>query len=135
MPLPALTHSLERLNRFSVAQGEPLLREQHEDRENRKAPESRSDATYAETSVDADGGLVEKAGGHQRPDQPVAGPLSVSRVVALRDSAVNIVDILLSQDEGSRRPSEQLPPEQLQQLLLQDGLQSNDLANMGWSRC
>lgn len=55
----------------SVLPGEPLLREQHEDRENRKA------------------------------------------LVAINDRISQL------QDEGSRRPSEQLPPEQLQQLLLQ----------------
>ncbi|CAE7656423.1 unnamed protein product [Symbiodinium sp. CCMP2592] len=55
----------------SVLPGEPLLREQHEDRENRKA------------------------------------------LIAINDRISQL------QDEGSRRPSEQLRPEQLQQLLLQ----------------
>jgi len=55
----------------SVLPGEPLLREQHEDRENRKA------------------------------------------LMAINDRISQL------QDEGGRRPSEQLQPEQLQQLLLQ----------------
>ena len=92
-------------------------------------------ARRAETFVDAYGSFLERLMAiNDRISQLQA--LRARRVVALRDSPVlTIVDVLLSQDEGGRRPSEQLQPEQLQQLLLQDGLESTELANMGWSRC
>ena len=92
-------------------------------------------ARRAETFVDAYGSFLERLMAiNDRISQLQA--LRARRVVALRDSPVlTIVDVLLSQDEGGRRPSEQLQPEQLQQLLLQDGLESTELANIGWSRC